>query len=78
MAATSYTNVGVDELRDVITDEIGSPGGPEHFVGTLHNLLLTFVFHPAPAWIPTAPSAGMRTTPTARRSSSTTRTHRRR
>jgi DNA helicase-2/ATP-dependent DNA helicase PcrA len=46
IAATSYTNVGVAELRHVITDEIGSAVGSEHFVGTLHSFLLTFVFHP--------------------------------
>lgn len=46
VAATSYTNVGVDELRHVITTEIGRVVGAGHFVGTLHGFLLQFVFRP--------------------------------
>ena len=46
VAATSYTNVGVDELRHVITAEIGDAVAAGHFVGTLHGFLLQFVFRP--------------------------------
>ena len=46
VAATSYTNIGVDELRHVVTGEIGSVVEDEHFVGTLHGLLLQFAFRP--------------------------------
>lgn len=45
IAATSYTNTAVDEIRRAVVDT-GSLIGPEHFTGTLHALLLRYVVYP--------------------------------
>jgi DNA helicase-2/ATP-dependent DNA helicase PcrA len=46
VALTSYTNVGADEMAAVLTRTFSMSLGDEHFVGTLHGLLLRFVFKP--------------------------------
>lgn len=46
VAATSYTNIGVDQIRQVVTDQLGVTLGAEHFVGTLHGFFLRYVFFP--------------------------------
>jgi ATP-dependent DNA helicase UvrD/PcrA len=46
VAATSYTNVGVEQIREVVTGQLGITVGPKSFVGTLHQLLLRYVFYP--------------------------------
>lgn len=46
VAACSYTNVGVEQIRSVLSGDLGVALGPEHFVGTLHRFLLTYVFFP--------------------------------
>lgn len=46
VAATSYTNIGVDQIREVISSELGRTVGPESFIGTFHKFLLQYVFHP--------------------------------
>ncbi len=46
VAATSYTNIGVEQIRGVISSELGRIVGPESFVGTFHQFLLRYVFHP--------------------------------
>jgi DNA helicase II / ATP-dependent DNA helicase PcrA len=46
VAATSYTNVGVNQIRSVVSGDLGITVGPEHFVGTLHGLLLRFIVYP--------------------------------
>lgn len=45
VAVTSYTNVAVNEIR-VSAAEAGLVLGEPHFCGTLHALLLRFVFYP--------------------------------
>ena len=45
VAICSYTNVGADRIAGVIT-EMGILLGPEHFIGTLHSLLLRYVVRP--------------------------------
>lgn len=45
VAATSYTNVAVAEIRKAATSAGVSLGG-DHFSGTLHSFLLRFVFYP--------------------------------
>jgi hypothetical protein len=45
VAATSYTNVAVEEIRRAAA-EAGVALGPEHFVGTLHSFLLRYVIYP--------------------------------
>lgn len=45
IAVTSYTNVAVDEIR-ASAAEAGLVLGEPHFCGTLHSLLLRFVFYP--------------------------------
>lgn len=45
VAATSYTNVAVDEIRNSAREAGLIPAEP-HFVGTLHSFLLRFVFYP--------------------------------
>jgi superfamily I DNA/RNA helicase len=45
VAATSYTNVAVAEIRGAAA-EAGVAIGPEHFVGTLHSFLLRYVVYP--------------------------------
>ncbi len=46
VAATSYTNIGVDQIRGVISSDLGRTVGPESFIGTVHQFLLRYVFHP--------------------------------
>ncbi|GAA3228137.1 ATP-dependent helicase [Pseudonocardia petroleophila] len=46
VAATSYTNIGVDQIREVISSELGRTVGPESFIGTVHKFLLQYVFYP--------------------------------
>lgn len=46
VAATSYTNIGVDQIRGVISSELGRVVGPESFIGTVHQFLLRYVFQP--------------------------------
>lgn len=46
VAACSYTNVGVEQIRRVLADDLGITLGPEHFVGTLHAFLLRYVLYP--------------------------------
>lgn len=46
VAACSYTNVGVEQIRRVLTRDLGISLGPQHFVGTLHSFLLRFVLYP--------------------------------
>ena len=46
VAATSYTNVGVEQMRSVITGELGVVVPPSCFIGTLHSLLLRYVYYP--------------------------------
>lgn len=45
LAATSYTNVAVEEMRRAAV-EAGVSIGPEHFVGTLHSFLLRYIVYP--------------------------------
>jgi superfamily I DNA/RNA helicase len=45
VAATSYTNVAVEEMRRAAA-EAGVVIGGEHFVGTLHSFLLRYVVYP--------------------------------
>jgi DNA helicase II / ATP-dependent DNA helicase PcrA len=42
VAACSYTNVGAERIASMLEQ----PLGPEHFVGTVHMLLLRYVVHP--------------------------------
>src|SRR5919109_1622433 len=46
VAATSYTNIGVEQVRGVVTAQLGMTVGPRSFVGTLHQFLLRHVFYP--------------------------------
>ena len=46
VAATSYTNVGVEEVRSVISGDLGVVVPPSCFTGTLHSLLLRYVYYP--------------------------------
>lgn len=46
VAVASYTNAGVDELRHVITGELGHGVGSLHRLDTLHGLLTQFVLRP--------------------------------
>jgi superfamily I DNA/RNA helicase len=46
VAACSYTNVGVEQIRRVITSDLRVILGPAHFVGTLHAFLLRYVLYP--------------------------------
>jgi DNA helicase II / ATP-dependent DNA helicase PcrA len=46
VAMCSYTNTGVDELRQTLAHEVGHTLGPQHFCGTLHQFLLRYVLHP--------------------------------
>jgi len=45
VAATSYTNTAIKEIRAMVRD-IGVALGPAHFTGTLHDFLLTYVLRP--------------------------------
>lgn len=46
VAATSYTNIGVDQIRQVVSGTLGVAIPPSCFVGTLHGFFLRFVFYP--------------------------------
>ena len=46
VAACSYTNVGVEQIRRVLARDLGISLGPRHFVGTLHSFLLRYVLYP--------------------------------
>lgn len=46
VAATSYTNVGVQQLRKVTSSEAGHVIPGHSFMGTLHAFLLRYVFYP--------------------------------
>ncbi len=46
VAACSYTNVGVEQIRRVLADDLRRPLDPRHFVGTLHSFLLRYVLYP--------------------------------
>jgi len=46
VAATSYTNVGVNQIREVVSGQLGIAVPPTSFVGTLHQFLLRYVFYP--------------------------------
>ncbi len=46
IAACSYTNVGVEQIRRVLARDLGITLGPRHFVGTLHAFLLRYVLYP--------------------------------
>lgn len=46
VAACSYTNVGVEQIRRVLADDLRRPLDARHFVGTLHSLLLRYVLYP--------------------------------
>jgi superfamily I DNA/RNA helicase len=45
-AACSYTNVGVEQIRRVLADDLRRPLDARHFVGTLHSFLLRYVLYP--------------------------------
>jgi superfamily I DNA/RNA helicase len=45
IAVTSYTNVAVEEVHTVVA-KAGVVPGPEHYVGTLHRLLLDYIVRP--------------------------------
>lgn len=46
VAACSYTNVGAERIADFVASEVGVLLGPEHYLGTLHGLLLRYVVFP--------------------------------
>lgn len=46
VAATSYTNVGAEEIRRVLTRDLGQVLPSSCFLGTLHTLLLRYVYYP--------------------------------
>ncbi len=46
VAACSYTNVGVEQIRHVLADDLRQPLDARHFVGTLHSFLLRYVLYP--------------------------------
>jgi len=46
VAACSYTNVGVEQIRQVLSVDLRQTLGPQHFVGTLHSFLLRYVLYP--------------------------------
>lgn len=46
VAACSYTNVGVGQIRRVLAHDLGITLGPRHFIGTLHAFLLRYVLYP--------------------------------
>jgi DNA helicase II / ATP-dependent DNA helicase PcrA len=46
VAATSYTNVGVEQIRGVVGRDLGHAAPSRCFIGTLHSLLLRYVFYP--------------------------------
>ena len=46
VAACSYTNVGVEQIRHVLAVDLQRALDPRHFVGTLHAFLLRYVLYP--------------------------------
>lgn len=46
VAACSYTNVGVEQIRHVLARDLRHTLSSQHFVGTLHAFLLRFVLYP--------------------------------
>lgn len=46
VAACSYTNVGVNAIREVVSHELGLVPKSCHFLGTLHGFLLRYVTYP--------------------------------
>jgi DNA helicase-2/ATP-dependent DNA helicase PcrA len=46
VAATSYTNVGANQIISVVTGDLGGSVPAMSFVGTLHAYLLKYVFYP--------------------------------
>jgi ATP-dependent DNA helicase UvrD/PcrA len=46
VAATSYTNIGVDQIRSIVIGVLGLSIPSTCFVGTLHAFLLSYVFYP--------------------------------
>jgi hypothetical protein len=46
VAACSYTNVGVEQLRRVLDVDLRRSPDARHFVGTLHGFLLRYVLYP--------------------------------
>lgn len=46
VAACSYTNVGVEQIRRVLTHDLRQPLDSRHFTGTLHGFLLRYVLYP--------------------------------
>lgn len=46
VAAMSYTNVGIEQIRSIVTGELDTAVPATSFVGTLHAFLLRYVFYP--------------------------------
>lgn len=46
VAACSYTNVGVEQIRRVLSYDLRRPLDGRHFTGTLHSFLLRYVLYP--------------------------------
>jgi superfamily I DNA/RNA helicase len=46
VAACSYTNVGADRLASMLSRDLGVTLQRQHFLGTIHNLLLRYVVYP--------------------------------
>ena len=46
VAACSYTNVGVEQIRHVLANDLRRSLDSRHFVGTLHGFLLRYVLYP--------------------------------
>lgn len=46
VAACSYTNVGVEQIRRVLATDLGRSLDSRQFIGTLHGFLLRFVLYP--------------------------------
>src|SRR5664280_334762 len=46
VAACSYTNVGVEQIRRIVSGDLGRVLAPQHFIGTLHAFLLRYVVYP--------------------------------
>jgi superfamily I DNA/RNA helicase len=46
VALCSYTNTGINELRETLAHDVGHTLGPQHFSGTVHQFLLRYVLHP--------------------------------
>ncbi|MGQ0464924.1 MAG: UvrD-helicase domain-containing protein [Sporichthyaceae bacterium] len=46
VAACSYTNVGVEQIQQVLQHGLGRSSSSRHFVGTLHLFLLRYVLYP--------------------------------